>query len=206
METKGKAIANKRLLVANRGEIAIRIFRAATELNMRTVALYSHEHRFSVHRFKADEAYKVGTNVDPLGAYLNWQEIIEIAVEKNIDFIHPGYGFLSENPDFAKASADNSFLFCRPSAHVLGLFGDKLAAKQVARESGVPVMPGTEHPVDTLDEACRFCAEMGYPATLKALPGGGGKGIRAVKNEDKLLEAFQRARSEAMRSLGRSEV
>ncbi len=187
METKGKVIANKRLLVANRGEIAIRIFRAATELNMRTVALYSHEDRFSVHRFKADEAYKVGKKGDPLGAYLNWQEIIELAVEKNIDFIHPGYGFLSENADFAKACAEKGILFCGPSAHVLNLFGDKLAAKQVARESGVAVIPGTEQPVETLDEARRFCAEIGYPVTLKALSGGGGKGIRAVKNENELV-------------------
>jgi pyruvate carboxylase len=206
METKGKVIANKRLLVANRGEIAIRIFRAATELNMRTVALYSHEDRFSVHRFKADEAYKVGKKGDPLGAYLNWQEIIELAVEKNIDFIHPGYGFLSENADFAKACADAGILFCGPSAHVLNLFGDKLAAKQVARESGVAVIPGTDRPVETLEEARRFCAEIGYPVTLKALSGGGGKGIRAVKNEEELVEAFQRARSEAMSSFGRSEV
>ncbi len=206
METKGKVIANKRLLVANRGEIAIRIFRAATELNMRTVALYSHEDRFSVHRFKADEAYKVGKKGDPLGAYLNWQEIIELAVEKNIDFIHPGYGFLSENPEFAQACADKGILFCGPSAHILSLFGDKLAAKQVARDSGVAVIPGTEQPVDTLDEARVFCSQIGYPVTLKALSGGGGKGIRVVKDESELVEAFQRARSEAMSSFGKSEV
>ncbi len=206
METKGKVIANKRLLVANRGEIAIRIFRAATELNMRTVGLYSHEDRFSVHRFKADEAYKVGKKGDPLGAYLNWQAIIELALEKNIDFIHPGYGFLSENAEFAKACTDHGILFCGPTSHVLSLFGDKLAAKQVARESGVVVIPGTEQPVETLEDARKFCAEIGYPVTLKALSGGGGKGIRAVKNEAELVEAFQRARSEAMSSFGRSEV
>lgn len=206
METKGIVIANKRLLVANRGEIAIRVFRAATELNLRTVALYSHEDRFSVHRFKADEAYKIGKKGDPLGAYLNWQDIIKLAIEKNIDLIHPGYGFLSENPEFAEACADNGILFCGPSSKILHLFGDKLAAKQVAREAGVAVIAGTEKPVDNLDDARQFCRNIGYPVTLKALSGGGGKGIRAVKNEGELVEAFQRARSEALSSFGRAEV
>lgn len=206
MEAQGKVIANKRLLVANRGEIAIRIFRAATELNMRTIAIYSHEDRFAGHRFKADEAYKVGNKGDPLGAYLNWKSIIELAVEKKIDMIHPGYGFLSENPDFAKACADNGILFCGPTPHILHLFGDKLEAKKVAIETGVRVIPGTEKPVETLEEATSFCRSIGYPVTLKALSGGGGKGIRAVSSESELREAFDRARSEAMSSFGRSEV
>lgn len=206
MDTQSKIIANKRLLVANRGEIATRIFRAATELNMRTVAIYSQEDRFSMHRFKADEAYKIGAKGDPLGSYLNWQNIIELAVEKKIDMIHPGYGFLSENPDFAQACADNGILFCGPSSRILQLFGDKLAAKQVAREAKVTVIPGTQEPVATLEEAKEFCRKIGFPITLKALSGGGGKGIRIVKSEDELVEAFQRARSEAMSSFGRSEV
>ena len=206
MDISSKVIANRRLLVANRGEIAVRVFRAANELNMRTVAIYSHEDRFSAHRFKADEAYKVGTKGDPLGAYLNWQALIDLAVEKNCEFIHPGYGFLSENADFAAACAAHGLTFCGPSAHILNLFGDKLAAKRVARDAGVPVIPGTEAPVESLDEARRICSEIGYPVTLKALSGGGGKGIRAVKDEAELVEAFQRARSEAMSSFGRSEV
>jgi pyruvate carboxylase len=206
MELKSKVIANKRLLVANRGEIAIRIFRAATELNMRTVAIYSHEDRFSVHRFKADEAYRVGTKGDPLGAYLNWRDIIELAVEKKIDMIHPGYGFLSENAEFAQACADQGILFCGPSPRILQLFGDKLAAKRVARDAGVAVIPGTDDPVASLGEARAFCAKIGYPVTLKALSGGGGKGIRVVHSEEELVEAFQRARSEAMSSFGRSDV
>ena len=180
MDISSKVIANRRLLVANRGEIAVRVFRAANELNMRTVAIYSHEDRFSAHRFKADEAYKVGTKGDPLGAYLNWQALIDLAVEKNCEFIHPGYGFLSENADFAAACAAHGLTFCGPSAHILNLFGDKLAAKRVARDAGVPVIPGTEAPVESLDEARRICSEIGYPVTLKALSGGGGKGIRAV--------------------------
>ena len=206
MEISSKVIANGRVLVANRGEIAVRVFRAANELGMRTVGIYSHEDRFSAHRFKADEAYKVGTKGDPLGAYLNWQALIELALAKNCEFVHPGYGFLSENSDFAAACAAKGLLFCGPSAHILSLFGDKLAAKQVAREAGVPVIPGTQAPVASLEEARRICAEIGYPITLKALSGGGGKGIRAVKDEAELVEAFARARSEAMSSFGRSEV
>ncbi len=206
METTSKVIANKRLLVANRGEIAIRIFRAATELNMQTIAIYSHEDRFSGHRFKADEAYKVGTKGDPLGAYLNWQDIIKVAIDKKADMIHPGYGFLSENPDFAQACADNGILFCGPSARILHLFGNKLEAKKVALQAGVAVIPGTESEVETLEEAREYCAGIGYPITLKALSGGGGKGIRAVSSESELVEAFQRAKSEALSSFGRAEI
>ncbi|MBC7661714.1 MAG: pyruvate carboxylase [Chitinophagaceae bacterium] len=197
---------NKRLLVANRGEIATRIFRAATELNMQTIALYSYEDRFSMHRFKADEAYKVGKKGDPLGAYLNWHDIVDLAVEKKIDMIHPGYGFLSENPDFADACEKNGILFCGPSPKVLQLFGDKLQAKQIARNAKVPVIPGTEAPVETLEEAREISKGLKYPVTLKALSGGGGKGIRIVHSEAELVEAFQRAKSEAMSSFGRSEI
>ena len=206
MDAPSKIIMNKRLLVANRGEIATRIFRAATELNMQTVAIYSHEDRFSMHRFKADEAYKVGKKGDPLGSYLNWEEIIALAVEKKIDMIHPGYGFLSENPEFAAACAANGILFCGPSPKILELFGDKLAAKRIAKAAKVSIIPGTEAPVDTLEEAKKISQELHYPVTLKALSGGGGKGIRIVHSEEELIEAFQRARSEAMSSFGRSEI
>ena len=203
---KPRHIINKRILVANRGEIAIRIFRAATELNMTTVALYSYEDRFSVHRFKADEAYKIGEAGKPLDAYLNWQEIIKLAKEKNIDVIHPGYGFLSENKDFAKACEDNDILFCGPSSETIDLFGDKLKAKKVAIESNVPVIPGTEKPVDTLEEAVKIASDIGYPVTLKALSGGGGKGIRAVFSETELKDAFERSQSEAKASFGKSDI
>lgn len=206
MSIDSRVIAGKRLLVANRGEIAIRIFRAATELDMRTVAIYSHEDRFSVHRFKADEAYKTGAKGDPLGAYLNWQEIIDLALEKNIDAIHPGYGFLSENDEFAKACEENGILFCGPSSDILRAFGDKLTAKKVAVEAGLPVIPGTPDPIDTLAEAKIKANEIGYPITLKAISGGGGKGIRIVQSESDLVEAFNRARSEAQSSFGRADV
>ncbi|SME89085.1 pyruvate carboxylase [Pseudobacteriovorax antillogorgiicola] len=206
MELKSRVVANKRLLVANRGEIATRIFRAATELNMQTIAIYSHEDRFSVHRFKADEAYKVGQKGAPLEAYLNWQEIVELAVDKKIDAIHPGYGFLSENDEFAKACEDNDILFCGPNSTILKAFGDKLTAKKVALDAGLPVIPGTQNPVETLEEAKIKAQEIGYPITLKALSGGGGKGIRIVKDEPELIEAFNRARSEAMSSFGKADV
>lgn len=206
MERISKVITNQRIMVANRGEIAIRIFRAATELNMQTVAIYSYEDRFSVHRFKADEAYRVGKKGDPLGAYLDWQSIVDLAIEKKIDAIHPGYGFLSENPAFAKACEDAGIMFCGPDSKILSLFGDKLAAKRIAKEAGLPIIPGTEQPVAELDEAKKICRDIGYPVTLKALSGGGGKGIRNVHDEDELVEAFSRARSEAKSSFGQADI
>jgi pyruvate carboxylase len=201
-----RLVANRRILVANRGEIAIRIFRAATELNMQTVAIYSYEDRFSVHRFKADEAYRVGTKGDPLNAYLDWQSIIDLAIDKQIDAIHPGYGFLSENPDFAKACEDAGIMFCGPNSNILSLFGDKLTAKKTAVDAGLPVIPGTETPVASLEEAKAFGQKIGYPLTLKALSGGGGKGIRMVADEADLVDAFARARSEAKSSFGRADI
>ena len=181
MEIKSKVVANKRLLVANRGEIAIRVFRAAHELNVRTIAIYSHEDRFAMHRFKADEAYRTGEPGDPLGAYLDWKRIIKIAKELNADAIHPGYGFLSENPEFAQGCIDADIMFCGPSPEILRKFGDKLAAKRAAVEAGIPVIPGTKDPVSSVDEALLFAKDHGYPVTIKALSGGGGKGIRAVQ-------------------------
>ena len=206
MEFKSKVVANKRLLVANRGEIAIRIFRAASELNVRTIAIYSHEDRFAMHRFKADEAYRTGKPGDPLGAYLNWQEIIELAKRHHVDAIHPGYGFLSENPDFARACAAADIMFCGPSPDLLEMFGDKLKAKQSAIRAGISVIPGTLEPVKSIDEAIAFANSVGYPITLKALSGGGGKGIRSVANESDLRQSYDRAKSEAKSSFGRDEI
>ncbi len=206
MEIISRVIANKRILVANRGEIAIRIFRAATELNMRTVGIYSHEDRFSVHRFKADEAYLVGQKGDPLGAYLHWQNIIAIAKEKKVDAIHPGYGFLSENAAFAAACEQEGILFCGPNSRLLDLFGDKLKAKKVAQDAGIPIIPGDDKPCDTLEDAKLLAQKIGYPVTLKALSGGGGKGIRVVQDEEELVAAFSRARSEAKSSFGKADV
>lgn len=196
----------KRLLVANRGEIAIRIFRAATELNIRTVAIYAHEDRFALHRYKADEAYKLGGIGDPRGAYLNWQRIIEYAGKWGVDAIHPGYGFLSENPDFAQACKDAGITFMGPSPEILRVFGDKVAAKKAAVSAGIAVIPGPLSPVPDVESACRVAKDIGYPVTLKALSGGGGKGIRQVQDEPQLREAFPRAQSEAMSSFSRAEI
>ena len=171
---------------------------------MRTVGIYSHEDRFSVHRFKADEAYKVGQKGDPLGAYLNWQEIISIAKEK-VDAIHPGYGFLSENADFAAACEAEGIMFCGPGSRLLDMFGDKLKAKQVAIEANIPVIPGGDEPCETLEDAQVLAKEIGYPVTLKALSGG-KRGIRIVQDEAELIDAFNRARSEAMSSFGKADV
>lgn len=201
-----RPIAHRRILVANRGEIAIRILRAATELSMKTVAIYSHEDRFSTHRFKADEAYCLGTEGKPLDAYLDWQNLIAFAVKKKIDVIHPGYGFLSENSAFAKACEDHGILFCGPGHAVLDQFGDKLKAKQAAIAAGIPVIPGTDTPLATKEEAISLAGSMGYPVTLKAISGGGGKGIRKVSNDQELGQAFDLAKSEAQTSFGRADI
>ena len=206
MEIKNKVVANKRLMVANRGEIAIRIFRAATELNIRTIAVYSEEDSKSVHRFKADEAYKVGKAGDPLGAYLDWKSIIKLAIERKVDAIHPGYGFLSENPEFAEACEKNDIMFCGPTSDILKTFGDKLSAKKAAKESNILCIPGSDGPVDHVEEAVQMASSIGYPITLKALSGGGGKGIRIVETASELREAFDRARSEAQSSFGRADI
>lgn len=196
----------KRIMVANRGEIAIRIFRAVHELSIRTVAIYSHEDRFALHRYKADEAYKVGRAGDPLGAYLNWQRIIETAKAVNADAIHPGYGFLSENADFAQACAEAGITFIGPSPEILRTFGDKVIAKKTAVASGISVIPGPLEPVENTEQAKAVAASLGYPVTLKALSGGGGKGIRVVQSEVELLEAFPRAKSEAKTSFGKDDI
>ena len=206
MSIKNKVVANQRILVANRGEIAIRIFRAATELNMTTVALYSYEDRFSVHRFKADEAYQIGGKGSPLKAYLDWEAIVEFAIAHNIDAIHPGYGFLSENPEFAAACEKADIMFCGPPSPILKLFGDKLTAKKIALEAGLTPIPGSEGVLETKEDAVRLAKEFGYPVTLKAVSGGGGKGNRIVQDEKELKEAFDRARSEAEASFGAPEI
>ena len=203
---KNRLIAGKRILVANRGEIATRIFRAATELNMRTIGIYSYEDRFSVHRFKADEAYATSEPGDPLGAYLDWQRIIELALWQKADAIHPGYGFLSENADFAKACEDNDIMFCGPPSEILEMFGDKIRAKQVAAEAGLNLIPGSDTPLPTVEEALRLGEKIGYPLTLKAVSGGGGKGIRFVHSEKELREKYELAKSEAKSSFGQSDI
>ncbi|HEY8431450.1 MAG TPA: biotin carboxylase N-terminal domain-containing protein, partial [Sandaracinaceae bacterium] len=191
-----------KLMCANRGEIAIRVFRAATELGLRTVAIYSHEDRVHLHRYKADEAYLVGRDIGPVGAYLATDRIIEIAKEAGVDAIHPGYGFLSENADFARACREAGIAFVGPDPEVLEALGDKTAARRIAARADVPTVPGTDGPVASYEEARDFAAAFGFPIIVKAAMGGGGRGMRVVRREAELLEAFERARSEALAAFG----
>jgi len=196
----------KKLLIANRGEIAIRVMRAATELGIRTVAVYSHEDRFSLHRFKADESYLVGEGKGPVEAYLDVADIIRIAHEAHADAVHPGYGFLSENPDFAEACGRAGLNFIGPKPETMRRLGNKVAARNLAVAAQVPVMPAT--PPLPRDEAAaaKLAAEVGYPVMLKASWGGGGRGMRVVENEAALAELVAAARREAKAAFGNDEV
>lgn len=196
----------KKVLAANRGEIAIRIFRACTELNIRTVAIYSEEDRTSLHRFKADEAYLVGEGKGPIEAYLDIEGIIEIAKRHDVDAIHPGYGFLAENAEFARRCREEGIVFIGPDPEQLDTFGDKVKARQMAIEAGIPVVPGTEEPIEHLQDAMRFAKVYGYPIIIKAASGGGGRGMRIVRRPEDLEEGFNRARSEAKSSFGNAQV
>ncbi|MDQ0340319.1 pyruvate carboxylase [Caldalkalibacillus uzonensis] len=205
-----KTLLNERpfnkILVANRGEIAIRIFRACTELDIRTVAIYSEEDRTSLHRFKADEAYLVGKGKGPIEAYLDIEGIIEIAKRHDVDAIHPGYGFLSENATFARRCEEEGIVFIGPKPQHIQMFGDKVQARKQAIEAGLPVIPGTEEPVSALQEVLLFAKEHGYPFIIKAASGGGGRGMRIVNSREEAEEAFGRARSEARASFGNADV
>ena len=194
------------LLVANRSEIAIRVFRAASELGIRTVAIYAHEDRFALHRFKADESYLVGEPGQPIRAYLDIEGIIRIAKEAGVDAIHPGYGFLSENPEFAEACARAGITFIGPQPEVMRKLGNKVAARALAQAAGVPVVPATAALPDDLDAARAEAAKIGYPLMLKASWGGGGRGMRVVENEAELAPALQVARREALAAFGNDEV
>src|SRR5215472_247054 len=196
----------QKLLAANRSEIAIRIFRAANELGLRTVAIYSQEDRLALHRFKADEAYQVGAGKGPVEAYLDISGIIAIAKEHQVDAIHPGYGFLSENPALARACAKAGLAFVGPTPELLELLGDKTAARRLAAAAGVSVLPGTEKPVATAAEAKKIAAEIGYPMIVKAAKGGGGRGMRVVHDPEQLAARLEEARGEAKSAFGDASV
>jgi pyruvate carboxylase len=198
----------RKLLVANRSEIAIRCFRAATELGLRTVAIYSHEDRFSLHRFKADEAFLIGPpqGGEPVKSYLNIEAIIVAAREQGVDAIHPGYGFLSENAAFARACEAAGIQFVGPTPDHLEAFGDKTAAKRIAMTAGVPTIPGTEHALTDPAEVAPEAARIGYPLMIKASFGGGGRGMRVVHNADELLPKLAEAQREAGAAFGRPDV
>ena len=194
------------LLVANRGEIAIRVMRAATELGIRTVAIYSQEDRFSLHRMKADESYLVGAGRTPVDAYLDIADIVRIAQAAQVDAIHPGYGFLSENPAFAEACAEAGLIFVGPTPQIMRRLGNKVSARELAVSAGVPVMPATP-PLPRDDaESARLAAAVGYPVMLKASWGGGGRGMRVVASESELAEKVAAARREAKAAFGNDEV
>ncbi|XP_074640161.1 pyruvate carboxylase, mitochondrial-like isoform X2 [Tubulanus polymorphus] len=192
----------RKLMVANRGEIAIRVFRACTEMNIRTVAIYSEQDTMQMHRQKADESYLIGRGLPPVAAYLNIPEIIHKAKENDVDAIHPGYGFLSERADFAKAVTDAGIIFVGPSSEVVHKMGDKVEARKAAVEAGVQVVPGTPGPIHTADEANEFCQQYGLPIILKAAYGGGGRGMRVVREMKDVKESFNRATSEALSAFG----
>ncbi|VEN37872.1 unnamed protein product [Callosobruchus maculatus] len=190
------------VLVANRGEIAVRVFRACNELGIKSVAIYSKEDRAHIHRLKADESYLVGEGLPPVQAYLNIPEIIKICKDNGIDAVHPGYGFLSERADFAQAVIDAGLRFIGPSPEVVHKMGDKVAAREAAIAAGVPIVPGTDGPVTTKEEAKEFCIKHGLPVIFKAAYGGGGRGMRVVREMSEVEENFQRASSEALSAFG----
>ncbi len=195
-----------RLMVANRSEIAIRVFRAAAEMGIATVAIYAEEDRLSLHRFKPDEAYRVGAGKGPLQAYLDIEDIVATAVRAKVDAIHPGYGFLSESPEFAEACAAAGIIFIGPSPETMRQLGNKVAARNLAIAAGVPVMPATDPLPDDPSEIKRLAGKIGYPVMLKASWGGGGRGMRPIEREDKLLDAVAAARREAAAAFGKDEV
>jgi len=196
----------KKLLVANRSEIAIRVFRAAAEMGINTVAVYSQEDRFALHRFKADEAYLIGEGKGPVAAYLDIPGIIALALKIGVDAIHPGYGFLSENAEFAKACRDAGILFIGPTPEMLATFGDKLAAKRIALETNVPTIPGTDKPVTPGPALKKAAKKIGYPMILKASFGGGGRGMRVVEKPEDLEPKLEEAMREAGGAFGNPAV
>jgi pyruvate carboxylase len=202
--TKTKSI--QKLLAANRSEIAIRIFRAANELGLRTVGIYSQEDRLGLHRFKADEAYQVGAGKGPVEAYLDIAGIVALAKEKNVDAIHPGYGFLSENPAFARACEKAGITFVGPTPALLELLGDKTSARRLAESAGVPVLRGTQDPVQSPAEAQKIAREIGYPVIVKAAMGGGGRGMRVVHDPAELESRLEEAQGEARSAFGDASV
>src|SRR5665213_201992 len=196
----------KKLLVANRNEIAVRVFRAATELGLRTVAVYAQEDRLSIHRFKADEAYLIGKGKGPVGAYLDIPGLVALAKEKEVDFIHPGYGFLAENAEFARACVQAGLTFFGPRPEILELMGNKVAARALARKTNIPTLPGTEEPVADRAQALKIAQTIGFPLIIKAAFGGGGRGMRVVLRSSDLAHLLEEAQSEADRSFGNSAV
>ena len=194
----------KKILIANRGEIAVRIVRACREMGIRSVALYTDADRHALHVKKADESYNIGS--DPILGYLNAHNIVNLAVASGCDALHPGYGFLSENPVIAEVCARRGIKFIGPSPKVIAEMGDKIAARQAMIKAGIPVTPGSDHNLENLDEARSLAKKIGYPVMLKATNGGGGRGIRRCDSETELVSNYDRVISEASKAFGRPEV
>ncbi|MCU0797541.1 MAG: pyruvate carboxylase [Akkermansiaceae bacterium] len=199
-------MSEDKLLAANRGEIAIRIFRAANELGLRTVSIYAEEDRFSRHRFKADQAYQLNQDKGPVGAYLDVEGIVALAKAKGVTMIHPGYGFLSENASFARACQREGIIFIGPSPDLLESMGDKTAARELAHRFNVPVLPGTEEPITDPSTAMDVARTIGFPLIIKAAFGGGGRGMRVVEKEEQLASLLSEAQEEAGNAFGNPAV
>ncbi|WP_026775141.1 pyruvate carboxylase [Polaribacter sp. Hel_I_88] len=196
----------KKVLVANRGEIAIRIFRACTEINVKTVGIYTFEDRYSLHRYKSDESYQIGEDNQPLKPYLDIDAIIKIAKENNVDAIHPGYGFLSENALFAQKCEENNIIFVGPKVSVLKSLGDKITAKKVAIDNNIPIIQSNKKPLENVEIALEEAENIGYPVMLKAASGGGGRGMRVIRKADELKKAYGESKREALNAFGDDTV
>ena len=196
----------RKVLVANRGEIAIRVFRACSELGIRTVAIYSKEDILSLHRNRADEAYLVGEGDKPIDAYLDIEDIIRICKEHDVDAIHPGYGFLAENAKLAKRCEEEGIIFIGPRVEHLMMFGDKVNSRIQAEKADIPMIPGSKGAVKSFEEVKEFAEKNGFPIMIKAVNGGGGRGIRNVDRMEDLEEAYNRAKSEAKMAFGDEDV
>ena len=196
----------KKVLVANRGEIAIRVFRALNELGIGTVAIFSKEDKYALFRTKADEAYLLDEEKGPVDAYLDIDGIIRIAKNHQVDAIHPGYGFLSENPYFAEACEKSGITFIGPSADMMRAMGDKISSKKMAMAADVPTIPGIDKAVENFDEVQEAADFIGYPVMLKASNGGGGRGMRIVNSKDELEKAYREAREESRKAFGDEQI
>ena len=196
----------KKVLVANRGEIAIRIFRACSEIGLKTVGIFTYEDRYSLHRYKADESYQIGEDNQPLKPYLDSNAIIKVALENNVDAIHPGYGFLSENAEFAQKCKENNIIFVGPKVAVLKSLGDKIAAKKVAIDNDIPIIKSNVKPLENIKIALSEAKKIGYPLMLKAASGGGGRGMRVIREEEELKKAYPESKREALNAFGDDTV
>ena len=199
-------MAIKKILVANRSEIAIRIFRAANELDLKTVAVFAEEDKLALHRFKADEAYQIGRGMGPIEAYLSIDEILRIAKLSGADAIHPGYGLLSESPEFVDACEEAGLTFIGPKASTMRSLGNKVSARNLAEKVGVPVVPATQPLPDDFDEIKQMAKNVGYPLMLKASWGGGGRGMRVIRAEEEIEREVTEAKREARAAFGKDEV